>query len=73
VGQHTRGVLVDQLDVRHERDACIQPLEQVVGEERVLRDRALERRGERIDVVEPLAGEDAFSEEILIRVGDRVV
>ena len=71
VRQHARRVVVDQLDVRHERDARVQPLEQIVGEQRVLRDRAFERRGEGVDVVEPLAGEDAFAEEILIGVGDR--
>ena len=71
VGQHARRVLVDQLDVRHERDARVEPLEQVVRQQRVLRHRVLERRRERVDVVEPLAGEDAFAEQVLVGVGDR--
>ena len=71
VGEHARRVLVDQLDVRDERDARVQALEQVVRQQRVLRHGVFERRGERVDVVEALAGEDAFAEQILVGVGDR--
>ena len=39
-------------------------------EHRVFRRAVLERRHERIDVVQPLAGEDAFVEQILVQVGD---
>ena len=39
-------------------------------EQRVLRHASLERGGEGIDVVQPLAGEDALVEEILVDVGD---
>ena len=71
VGQDTRGVLVDQLDVRHERHPRMEALEEVVGEKSILRDIALERCDERVDVVKALAGKDAFVEEILIRIGNR--
>src|SRR4029079_10481028 len=71
VREHTRRVLVDQLHVGDERDARVQSLEQIVGEERVFRYRALERRNEGVDVVQPLAGENAVAEEVLIGVGYR--
>ena len=71
VRQHARRVVVHELDVRHQRDACVQPFEQIVGEQRVLRHRVFERRDEGVDVVEPLAGEDPLGEEILIGVGHR--
>ncbi len=41
-----------------------------MGEKRVFRDGAFERRYEGIDVIESLTGEDAFAEEVLVRVGD---
>ena len=49
----------------------MESLEEVMRQQRVLRDRALERRGERIHVVEPFAREDSFVEEVLIRVRHR--
>ena len=36
VREHARRIVVDQLDVRDERDARVQPLEQVVRQQRVL-------------------------------------
>ena len=45
--------------------------EQVVGEQGVLGDAADEGGGERIDVEEALAREDALAEEVLVGVGDR--
>ena len=71
VRQHARRVVVHELDVRYQRDACVQPFEKVVRQERVLRYRILERGYERVHVVEPLAGEDPFGKEILIGVGHR--
>ena len=69
VGQDVRRIVVDDLDVRDESRAGVEALEQVVREERVLRDAALERRDERVHVVQPLPGEDALSEEVLVCVG----
>ena len=71
VGEHARRIVIDQLDVRHQGDPRVKSLEQVVREEGIVRDKAFERRDERVDVVQPLAGEDAFSEQILIGVGHR--
>ena len=71
VGQDAGRIVVHDLDVRDERRARVEPLEQIVRQQRVLRHASVERRRERVDVVEALAGEDAFAEEILVDVGDR--
>ena len=69
--QHARRVVVYQLDVRHQPDARVQPFEQVVRQERVLRHRVLERLDEGIDVIQALAGEDPLGEQVLVGVGHR--
>ena len=71
VREHARRILVDELHVRDERDARVEAFEQIVREQRVLGNRVLERRVERVDVVQALAGEDAFAEQVLIGVGHR--
>jgi hypothetical protein len=45
-----------------------------VRQDQVLRNASLERRGERVDIVQALSGENAFVEEVLIgvRYGGRV-
>ena len=70
VREHARRVVVHDLDVGHERRARVEALEQIVRQQRVLRHASVERRGERVDVVQSLAGEDALVEEILVDVGD---
>ena len=70
VGEDAGRIVVHHLDVGHQRRASVEPLEQIVREQRVLRHAALERRRERIDVVQAFAGENAFVEEILIDVRD---
>ena len=45
-------------------------LEQVVAQQRVLRHPAGHRRVERVDVVDALAGEGSFREQVLVDVGD---
>ena len=71
MGEDARGVVVDDLDVGDERRARVEPLEEVVRQERVLGHAPLERGHERVHVVEPLAGEDPLAEEVLVGVGDR--
>src|SRR3954463_15218803 len=73
----TRGIyfvrswlLVEQLDVAHERRAREEALEQVVGEEGILGRSPGEGRGERVDVVDRLAGIRAFAEQVLVNVRD---
>ena len=70
VREDARRIVVDDLDVGDEGRPRIEALEQIVRQQRVLRHAALERRDERVDVVEALAGEDAFVEEILVDVRD---
>ena len=69
--QHVRRIVVDDFGVGDERRARVQAFEQVVRQQRVLGHAALERGHERIDVVEALAGEDAFAEHVLIHVRHR--
>ena len=70
VSEHRRRVVVDDFEVRDERAAGEEALEEVVREKRVLRNAPCERTGERVDVVEALAGVAAFREEVLIGVRD---
>ena len=71
VRQDVRRIVVDDFDVGDERGPRVDALEQIVREQRVLRHAAVERRHEGVDVVEALAGEDAFAEQILIHVRHR--
>ena len=71
VCEDTRRIVVNELDVGDKRGSSVEPFEQVVRQQRIHRHPMLERGDKRIDVVQALAGEDAFVEEILIDVGDR--
>ena len=64
-------VVVHHLDVGDQRGAGVQPLEEIVREQRVLGDAPADRRLEGVDVVQPLAGEDARAEQVLVGVRDR--
>ena len=63
--------LVEELDVGHQSGACEDTLEQVVTEQRVLGYPVVQRRLERVEVVDALAREASLLEEVLIHVGDR--
>ena len=65
-----RRELVEQLDIGDQAGASEHPLEQVVAQECVLRDAILHCRVERVEIVDPLAGEAALLEEVLVDVGD---
>ena len=62
--------LVEQLDVGDQAGPGEDALEQVVAEQRVLGHAVGQRRLERVDVVDPLAGEAALAEQVLVDVGD---
>ena len=64
------GILLDDLDVGDQSGPREDALEQIVAEERVLRNAPRERRLEDVDVVDALAGVGALAEEILVDVGD---
>jgi hypothetical protein len=65
----TRKGLVEH-DVGRESGAPVDALEEVVADERVLRNAAFEAPGEGGDVVDPLPDVDAASHEVLVDVGD---
>ena len=69
VREDARRVVVDDLDVGDQGRPRIEAFEEIVRQQRVLRHPALERRGERVDIVEALAGENAFVEQVLVDVG----
>ena len=64
------GEFLDHLDVGGETGAREDALEQIVAEQRGVRNPAGERGLEGIDIVDALAGIGAFAEQILIDVGD---
>ena len=70
MGEDTRRVVVDHLEVGDEGRASVDTLEEVVRQQRILGHTAVEGRDEGVHVVETLAGVDAFVEEILVHVGD---
>ncbi len=70
VGQQAGGIVVHDLEVGDEGGARVDAFEQVVGQERVLGHAAVEGLREGGHVVEALAREDPFREEVLVRVRD---
>ena len=68
VAEHTRRVVVHDLDVGHEGGAGVEALEEVVRQERVLRYASLEGGGEGVHVVKSLPREDPFAENVLVGV-----
>ncbi len=69
--QVVRRELVEQFDVGRQTGPCEDTFEQVVAQHRVLRHSIVQRRCERIDVVDPLAGEAALLEQVLVDVRHR--
>src|SRR4030095_2425887 len=61
-------VVVDELDGGAETGPGIEPVEEIVAEQRVLGHARGQRGIERIDVVDPLADEAAFVEEVLVHI-----
>ncbi len=66
-----RGRLVEELDVGDQARSGEGALQQVVAQQRVLGCAIGQRLLEGIDVVDPLAGVGALTEEVLVDVGDR--
>src|ERR1700761_3746019 len=65
-----RGVVIDDFDVGDETGASVGAFDEVVREEGVSGKAAVEDFVEYADLVDALAGEDAFAEEVLVDVGD---
>ena len=70
VGGVVGGVVVDDFDVCDEAGAGVGAFDEVVGEEGVAGESAVEDLMEDADFVDAFSGEDAFAEEVLIDVGD---
>ena len=66
-----RREVLDHLDVGGQAGAREDAFEQVVAEQRAFRHAPGQRRLEGIDVVDALAGERAFAEQVLVDVGYR--
>ena len=64
------GLLFDQLDVGHQRRPGVSAFQQVVAENEILRKTPFDRGAKSVDVVDPLADERAFSEQVLVDVRD---
>ncbi len=69
VGEVAAGIVVDEVDVGDEAGARVEPFEQVVAEERVLRHAPGERGLERVDVVDALADVAALVKHVLVEIG----
>ena len=63
--------VLDEFHVGRKPAARKRAFQQIVAEHLVLADAPSQHRLEGIDVIEPLAGEGAFAEKVLIDVGDR--
>ena len=69
-GEVVGRVVVEHLDVARKRGAQERALDEVVREQRVLGEAALEHAGEDVDLEDALARERALAEHVLVRVGD---
>ena len=63
-------MLLDEVDVGHQRRAGVAALEKIVAEDQVLREAPADGLREGVHVVDALADERALAEEILVDVGD---
>ena len=70
VGGVVRRVVVDDFDVGDEAGASVGALDQIVRQESVSREAAIQHFVQDADFIDAFAGEDAFAEEILVDVGD---
>ena len=59
----------DKFDVGREAGAGENAFKQIVAQHRVVGDAPLERGFERVDVIDALAGEGPFAEQVLVDVG----
>ena len=69
--QVVRGELIEELDIGHQAGPGEDALEEVVAQERVVGHPVRHRGGEGVQVVDPLAGEAPFLEQVLVDVRHR--
>ena len=70
VGAVVRGIVFDDLDVAGQSGARVGAFDQVMTEQGVARETAIENAVHRVHFVDTLAGEDAFAIQILIHIRD---
>ena len=66
-----RRKFLDHLDVGGQSGARENSLEQIVAQQRVVRNPAVHRGFENVDVVDSLSAERSFAEQILVHIGNR--
>ncbi len=66
----TRRVFLVQLHIAQQTRACVTPFHKIVAEDPVLGKSSVEHPLERIHVIDPLADEGAFTEHVLVNIGD---
>src|SRR5262249_53733293 len=72
VRAEVRGVVVDHFHIGEQAGAGVGALDEIVAENGVGRKAAVQNLAEDVDLVDAFAGETAFTEEVLIDVGDRL-
>ena len=64
-----RGKFLHQFDIRNQGRTGIDPFQQVMAEDGVFRDPLFKGALEEIDIIDALADEGAFLEQVLIDIG----
>ena len=70
VGVVVGRIIVQEFDVCHKRSARVETFKEVVAEQRVFGNAVSQRHLEGVNIVETFARVAAFTEEVLINVGD---
>ena len=63
-------IVIHHLDICQQTDAGIGALDQVVAQQRILREAAIQHFMKDLDLIQTFSGEDAFAVQVLIDVGD---
>src|SRR5262249_4313778 len=66
-----RRIVIDNFDVRYKAGARVRAFDHVVAQDRIAGEAMLQHLLKHADLVDSLAGEAAFAEQILIDVGNR--
>src|SRR5581483_9617717 len=69
-GAVVRRIIVHQFDIAGQPGASIGTLDQVMAEQGIFREPAVERAQESINLPDPLSGEDSIAIEVLVNVGN---
>ena len=70
VGGILRRVVIDDLDVADQTGSNVRTLDQIVRQQCISRETALQHLVQDADFIDALAGEDPFPEEVLVDIRD---